>query len=75
MHFESNASNAASSARSPRQPLRLPDQLIADGHMSARPGEPSVGMIGGLDSTGPSNELCREQRGNALIWNDRSAAA
>ena len=56
-------------------------QLIADGHV-----HPSRRTIRRDDSANhrrlgqhrvlrPSNELCREERGDVLTWNDRSAAA
>jgi hypothetical protein len=66
MQFESNASNVASSARSPRQPLR-PPQLIADGHVrpprrAIRRDDRRLGQHRAIERA-----FCREQRGNALI--------
>ena len=59
MHFESSASNAASSARSLSPPIAARCLSWSPTDMSTRAGEPSVGMIpritGGLDSTGCSD--------------------
>ena len=73
MHFESNASNAASSARSLSPPIAARCLSWSPTDMSTRAGEPSVGMIpritGGLDSTGCSDHRTSlAENSGATCW-------